>query len=123
MQLAKIVVVLLALATAVSAAEHRAKEYRHKTFGRHAILRSGASAGIDHARNVPHEWGRGGTGFAKRMGSTFGEHAVKNTIAYGVAGLRHEDLKYHRSGKRGFGPRMENALVGTVVTRKTNTGK
>ena len=37
-------------------------------------------------------------------GHRLGTHAVKNTIQYGVAGLRHEDLRYHRSGKHGFGP-------------------
>src|ERR1700682_1935479 len=118
-----IVPVLLMLAGTAYAAVHKSNEYHKKTFGRQALVRAGGSAGVSHVRNAPHEWGRGGTGFAKRVGSSLGEHAVKNTIAYGVAGLRHEDLKYHRSGKHGFGPRLKTALASTVVTRKTTTGK
>lgn len=114
---------VLLLAQTVYAAQHRTSEYRKKTFGRQAVVGSTATAAVNHIRNAPHEWGRGGSGFAKRVGSSLGEHAVKNTIAYGVAGLRHEDLKYHRSGKHGFGPRLKTALVSTVVTRKTTTGK
>jgi hypothetical protein len=114
---------LLLLAGTAYAAVHKSNEYHKKTFGRQALVRAGGSAGVSHVRNAPHEWGRGGTGFAKRVGSSLGEHAVKNTIAYGVAGLRHEDLKYHRSGKHGFGPRLKTALASTVVTRKTTTGK
>jgi hypothetical protein len=41
----------------------------------------------------------------------------------GVAAVRHEELGYRPSGKRGFGPRLKYALISTVVTRKTTTGK
>lgn len=115
--------VLLLLAQTVHAAQHRSHEYRKKTFGRQALAGPAGAGTVNHLRNSPHEWGRGGSGFAKRVGSSLGQHAVKNTIAYGVAGLRHEDLKYHRSGKHGFGPRLKTALKSTVVTRKTTTGK
>ena len=67
--------------------------------------------------------GRGGAGFGKRLGSAAGTHIIKNSIQYGVAGLRHEDLHYHRSSKKQFGPRLKHALVSTVVDRKTTTGK
>src|SRR5262245_38448891 len=50
-------------------------------------------------------------------------HIVGNTIQFSVAAVRHEDLHYYRSGERRFGPRMRHALVSTVVTRKTTTGK
>ena len=112
---------LLPLLMLVVAAQ--ASEYRQKTFGRRALIQTGTGGVVSHVRNSPHEWGRGGTGLVKRVGSAVGTHAVKNTIQYGVAGLRHEDLRYHRSGKHGFGPRMGAALKATVITRKTTTGK
>jgi hypothetical protein len=101
--------------------------YRHQyvkdTFGARAAARVGAGAAIQHARNSPHEWGGGVAGFGKRLGSAFGQHVVKNSIQFGVASVRHEELGYRRSGKQGFGPRMKYALVSTVVTHKTTTGK
>lgn len=73
--------------------------------------------------NRPHEWGRGVQGFGKRVASGMGEHAVKTSVQFGVAALRHEDLRYHRSGKQGFKPRLKSAVLATFITRKTTTGK
>jgi hypothetical protein len=48
---------------------------------------------------------------------------VKSSIQLSVAGLRDEDLKYHRSEEPGFVPRLKHALVSTVVARdKVNGG-
>ena len=98
-------------------------EYRKQTFGKRAIAPVVGGATIRHLRNSPHEWGGGWDGFGKRVGSALGKHVIKNSIEYTVAGLRHEDLHYYRSDKRGFRPRLEHALVSTVVTRKTTTGR
>ena len=118
---------LLLLAMLAAPATRGNHPYRSKywrdTFGRRAALETGAGAAIQHARNSPHEWGGGMAGFGKRLGSGFGEHVVKNTIQFGVASARHEALGYQPSGKRGFGPRLKYALVNTVVTHKTTTGK
>lgn len=97
--------------------------YVKDTFGKRAWIGAGTSAGIQQLRNNPHEWGGGAAGFGKRFGSAVGEHVVKNTIQFSVASIRHEELGYRRSGKHGFGPRLRYALVSTVVTHKTTTGK
>jgi hypothetical protein len=99
------------------------QQYAKATFGPKAMLGVGAGATVQHVRNSPHEWGRGPAGFGKRIGSAFGTHVVKNSIEFGVASVRHEEMGYRRSGKQGFGPRLKYALVSTVVTRKTTTGK
>ena len=57
------------------------------------------------------------------VASGMGTHVIKNSIQYPVAALRHEDLRYHRSTSQGVAPRMKHALVSTVVTRKTTSGK
>lgn len=98
-------------------------EYVKQTFGPRSALSAGAGAGVAQFRNTPREWGQGGTGFGKRLASGFGKHVVNNTIRFGVASWRHEEVGYRPSGKSGFGPRMKHALVSTVVTRKTTTGK
>jgi hypothetical protein len=129
MRLAAIIIASWMLAGSTAAAVQYRKshsyrnEYKRKTFGKRALAGAGVGGAVAHARNSPREWGRGVAGFGKRVGAGFAQHAVKNSIQYGVAGLRHEDLHYYRSKKRGFGPRLRHALVSTVVTRKTTTGK
>src|SRR6266700_6213370 len=73
-------------------------KYVRDTYGARAWASAGTGATIQHLRNVPHEWGRGITGFGKRLGSAVGQHAVKNTIEFGVASVRHEELGYRPSG-------------------------
>ena len=99
------------------------KQYVRETFGKGTLAGVGARAGINQARRSPKEWGDGVGGFGKRLASGMGTHVVDNTIKFGVAAARHEDLRYYPSTRRGFGPRMRHALVSTVVTRKTTTGK
>ncbi len=91
--------------------------------GRGALVRTGIGAAIQQARNSPHEWGRGISGFGKRAASGFGKHAIHTSVEYAVAAARHEDLRYHPLREGGFRPRLRHALVSTVVTRKTTTGK
>jgi hypothetical protein len=88
-----------------------------------AAARAAAGAGISQANDTPSEWGQGMAGFGKRFASAFGKHLVKTAIQYPVAYFRHEELGYRPSNKQGFGPRLQYALVSTVVTRKTTTGK
>lgn len=124
-----VTVTIFLLATGIAPAAEKAQQhpYRSKyikdTYNKAALAQVGAGAGIQHIRNAPHEWGGGVAGFGKRLGSAVGEHVVKNTIEFSVASIRHEELGYCRSGKTGFGPRLKYALVSTVVTRKTTTGK
>jgi hypothetical protein len=110
-------------ATAPKSGTPQQESYLHHVFGGPGpALKSAAGAGISQAKGTPHEWGGGVTGYAKRLGSTFGKHIVKSSIHYGVARLRHEELGYRPSEKHGFGPRLQYALVSTVITRKTTTG-
>ena len=119
--------IIFTLGTGIVQSATQSHPYRDRyvkdTFGRNADARVGAGATIQHIRNSPHEWGRGASGFGKRLGSAFGEHVIKNSIQFGVASVRHEQLGYRRSGQQGFGARMKYALISTVVTHKTTTGK
>ena len=100
-----------------------ARQIQKKATSKSAVAGSVAGATIQQARNSPHEWGSGWGGFGKRVASSFGAHAVKSAIQTTVSTIRHEELSYQPSGKQGFGPRVKYALLRTVVTRKTTTGK
>jgi hypothetical protein len=88
-------------------------EYRKKTFGKQAIGSVVGRAALNRSKGS----------FGQHLATGFEGHVVKNTVEYGVASIRHEDLHYHRSTQKGFGPRMRHALVSTVITRKITTGK
>jgi hypothetical protein len=117
---------LFLVAGQMPAAEPPKREHEslaREAFGKQAIIRAGAGATVGHIANRPHEWGRGPSGFGKRFGSGMGKHVVKSSVQFGVAALRHEDLKYYRSERQGFRPRMKHALLSTVVARKTTNGR
>ena len=61
--------------------------------------------------------------FAHKLAIGAAAHVAGGTTKYAVAAAHHEDLHYHRSDKKGFGPRLNHALVSTVVTHKTSTGR
>ena len=112
-----IVIAMLLTATmgagAVTSRRHPyRRQYRTETFGKKALGGVGARAAIGR---------RGSVG--SRLATGMAGHVVNNTIKFGVGAARHEDLHYHRSNRKGFGPRMRHALVSTVVTRKTTSGK
>jgi hypothetical protein len=83
-------------------------------------VRSLASAGLNQARNYPHEWGQGGAGFAKRAGSAFATHAVKEGIELPLARAFHQDLHYQRSNLQGTWPRLKYAVKSTFIVPRTN---
>ncbi len=98
------------------------QHWKHATFGKQAVAGVAGHAGIAQLRHQPHKW-TGASGFGKRVGAGFATHAVKTTVEHAVAAPLHEDLHYHRSQRKGFGPRLKHALVSTVVTRNTRSGK
>src|ERR1700676_1505202 len=123
----RLIAILLLLAVAAHPANNTQHPYRSRyvkdTFGKRAAARTWASAGIQQLRDSPHEWGTGFKGFGKRVGSAFGQHVIKNSIQYPVAAIRHEELGYRPSGKKGLGPRLGDALSRTVLTPKTTPRK
>jgi len=100
-----------------------ARQYIKHALSPFAALRAAAGAGITQATNTPAEWGQGAEGFGKRLGSAFGKHLVKKAIQYPVAHLMHEALGYQRSDQTEFKLRLRHALIATVYTTKTTTGK
>lgn len=97
--------------------------WKHATFGKGAVARVTAGAGINQLRGYPRNYGGGVSGFGKRVGAGFATNAVGRTVEHGLAARLHEDLDYHPSGKHGVGPRLGYALESTVVTHNTRTGR
>jgi hypothetical protein len=92
-----------------------------QTFGLRGLGGPAISGLISQANDVPHEWGQGMEGYGKRFGSAFGNNLTRQTMAFVLETALHEDSRYFPSKEKGFGARLKNVLVQTVVTR-TNTG-
>ena len=104
--------------------QEKRESYVHHVFGGpQPALKAAAGAGISQAKGTPREWGDGAAGYFKRFGSAFGKHVIKGSIHYGVAQWRDEELDYRPSDAHGFRRRLQYALLSTVITRKTTTGK
>lgn len=112
--------ITLAAGPAVRTTHSRVREYRHSLYGKRALAGAGASATFGTIRNSPHEWGKGPGGFVKRVGSGLAQHAVKETIQFGVSAWHHENLHYRRSNLHGTLPRMRYAVVHTFIVPRTN---
>lgn len=104
-------------------ADYSQPHYVRRAVGPKSWGSAAAGAAVNQANDTPHEWGQGAVGFGRRFASGLGKHIVHKTIQYPISRLLHEEFSYHPSGKTGFGPRLKYALVGTVITHKTTTGK
>jgi hypothetical protein len=91
--------------------------YFFHMFSAESVLRSAMGAGIDQALNTPHEWSQGTKGYLRRFGSSYGEHVIQSTVMYGMSAALHEDNRYFRSGKTGFGPRLKYAIASSFLAR------
>ena len=97
--------------------------YLNRTYGPGALLKSGAMAGINQARNRPVEWGQGWDAYGDRFGSSMGHRAVSNTISFGVGALRGEDPRHFPSGQTRISARIGIALAQTFVVHTDNGGR
>jgi len=88
-----------------------------------SVLSNVLIAGYEEARNFPHEWGRTGRGFEKRLGSQYAQFFLDKTIELGFAAIHHEDNRYVRLGDGGFFKRFGNVVKSTVVVNSTRGGQ
>jgi hypothetical protein len=100
----------------------RFNRYLKSTVGPFALARSAVSAGIDQWRDHPEEWQQGASGYGKRFASGFGQNAIQQTVTYGIDSAFGLDTGFQRSKRKGFFPRMTDALVENLVSR-TRSGK
>ena len=98
----------------------RFRRYVRNTIGPFALLRAGLSSGISQARDNPPEWGQGMEGYGKRFASSMGRIAIQETVDYGLSEALRVDDTFETSNKNGFFPRLRDALVQNITTRKRN---
>lgn len=81
-----------------------------------AILFPVFQAGLNQARNTPHEWGQGAESYGRRFASAYGEHLIGATVGNAIAFGLHEDNRYFKSRKTGMG-RLSYAITSVLLAR------
>ena len=76
-----------------------------------------AYAGVDQWRNDPPEWGRGGSGYSKRLASNVGEFVIQETVTDILAAAAKRPLDYQPSPHDETSARVGWALQQAVTDR------
>jgi hypothetical protein len=97
--------------------------HAQRTFSPSALALTGVKAGYSQMTDSPTEWGQGGDGYSKRVGSSLASSAIRAGLAFGLDSTLHQDPRYFRSGSAGFGSRTAHALRGTILTRTDSGGE
>jgi hypothetical protein len=100
----------------------RVKEYLKSLVRPSAVFSNVLIAGLEEARNFPHEWGRTGTAFGQRLGSQYAQFFLDNTIELGFASIHKEDNRYVRVGDGSFIRRFGSVVRSTVAVSNTSGG-
>ncbi len=90
-------------------------------FGARGFVGAAVGAAIGQALNSPHEWNQGTSGFARRYVSGFAGNFSRQTFAFTLETLFHEDPRYFPSEDKGKKQRAVNALK-QIIRCKTDDG-
>ena len=91
------------------------------TIGRKSLFIVGPLATVwQTGFNSPEEWGRGGSGIAKRYAQREADVAISDTIEAGLGALWDEDPRYIPSGRKGVWPRARYAIKTVFLAQRRN---
>jgi hypothetical protein len=93
------------------------------TFGPPGLVGAAVSGGVQHARDVPSEWGQSRTAFAKRFAAQYAESAVGDTTKYALARLFDGDPSFRRCECAGLLPRLRHASLSPFTARREADGR
>lgn len=92
-----------------------------QSFGLRGFTGAALGSALGQLDNSPKEWGQGFGGYAERYASSYGTSLSRQSMAFALEGVLHEDPRYFPSEDKRFGARLKNVLLQTVVAR-TDSG-
>jgi len=95
----------------------RARDYLKDSFNPIYLVTGSAGAAIGQWRDSPHEWGQGGTGFGRRLASSYAQHLTTDSLLFATSSLLHEDNRYVPSRSAGVKARIAYALKSAFQAR------
>ena len=102
------------------AAAQRFKNFLIDSAGPVVLGETVAWAAVAQANDTPTEWGRGASGFGKRYASLLGQGVIQESVTYGLSEALKVDSRFRKSAKRGFFPRVGDAVVQSVTSRRVD---
>ena len=97
--------------------------HAEKAYGAEALAGSAAYDGFLQEIDSPKEWGQGGAGYGRRLGSTLAYAGIRNVLGFGLDTALHQDPRYYRSGDAGLWRRLKCTFRGTILTRTDSGGE
>ena len=95
----------------------RLNNYLHDLAGPPAVAGMIGSGLLDQLRHKPEFWHDGADGLPRRIASRATQAAVQVSVRHGLAALMHRSTDYQPCECRGFGRRVEHALLETFTDR------
>ena len=86
------------------------------------IVLSAATAGLDHWRRYPDEWGTGWDAYGARFASSYGQHIIGEQLMFAVEAVDHEDPRRPHPQATTFKGRMWEAIKFTFVVQRDGGG-
>lgn len=98
----------------------RLARYLHDLAGPSAFLGVVGGGLLDQLWRKPSVWGDDAEGLARRIGSRASQTAVQVSVRHGLAALMHRSTTYQPCECKGFGPKVEHALLETFTDRRSD---
>lgn len=98
----------------------RFRRYIKSMVGPVSLGKTVLSSGYATWKNSPEEWGDNWEGFGRRVASSLGKKAIKQTTMYALEETLKYDSRFYRSKDKSFGSRLGNALISPVTARNAN---
>jgi hypothetical protein len=92
-------------------------------YGPGALAGAAVYDGFLQGIEFPREWGQGGLGYEKRLGSTLAFSGVRNLLGFSLDSALHQDPRYYRATERGTWRRAKHAFHETIFTHKDSGGE
>jgi hypothetical protein len=96
----------------------RLNTYLHDLAGPGAFIGVVGGGLLDHLWRKPSSWGDDADGLARRIGSRASQAAVQVSVRHGLAALMDRSTTYQPCECKGFGPKVEHALLETFTDRR-----
>lgn len=98
-------------------AKQRFLRYLNDSVGIGAAVGTVIGATFSQIDNQPPEWKKNSSGFARRLGSNFGENAIEQATLYGLSEVFRQDQEYRKCGCTKVPNRIGHALRSGVTAR------
>jgi hypothetical protein len=98
----------------------RFNNYLRDLAGPGTLIKVVGGSVVNQLWRQPADGDQASEGLAKAMASRAAQTAVQQTVRHGLAAMMHHSTDYQPCGCKGFGPKVEHALLETFTDRRAD---